>query len=456
MLLWGQQYTALPRSTISNSLALEVNSTKFIAQITPSTSTSETAPKFRTYEDYVRAGRQAEKQGDYQTAIEYFEKALILRPQSSQIISAIRNATNAAFDAYMQAGYLADRQRDYSKALENFQAALALKPNSFYAQQAINNVTQYLVAARERSFSNTSDRLWFFLAIVVTATVGAILLWMLFRLRQSSEEADSETELLESITSELENNSPPELAAVDTKAKRQFRQLQSAHSIETSESLAEDISPVDKNNRALKPLPVSTSRMDDTISEPTDEKQQSILTSRDRQPQNVSTGTDSVGKVTIVTSKTTNIDIVYELIKDLKQDDSEIRRKAIWQLAQKSDSRGIKPLVEILPEVDSLEKSLILDAITQIASRTLKPLNKVLILSLENENSQVRKNAIRDLTIIYESMSQVSKRLSEMIRDSDTDVQQTAKWALQQLQQMPKLKNPRFDSIANDRDNLTR
>ncbi len=74
---------------------------------------------------------------------------------------------------------------------------------------------------------------------------------------------------------------------------------------------------------------------------------------------------------------------------------------------------------------------------TQIASRTLKPMNKALSLSLEDDNSQVRQNAIRDLTRVYELMSQVTQRLSVAVEDSDEEVQQTAKWALKQLNQMP-------------------
>ncbi len=136
-------------------------------------------------------------------------------------------------------------------------------------------------------------------------------------------------------------------------------------------------------------------------------------------------------------SQITKLDIVPELIEDLQQRDRNLRRKSIWELAQRGDSRAMKPLVELMVKVDSQERSLILEAMTQIASRTLKPMNKALSLSLEDVNSQVRQNAIRDLTRVYELMSQVTQRLSQAVNDSDEEVQETAKWALKELNQMP-------------------
>jgi flagellar basal body-associated protein FliL len=147
----------------------------------------------------------------------------------------------------------------------------------------------------------------------------------------------------------------------------------------------------------------------------------------------------SSGMLVTPSSSLSKLDIVPELIEDLNSSDRNLRRKTIWELAQRADSRAMKPLVELMMDVDSQERSLILEAMTQIASRTLKPMNKALMLSLEDENSQVRQNAIRDLTRVYDLMSQVTKRLSQAVEDSDSQVQQTAKWALQQLNQMPEI-----------------
>ncbi|WP_198648347.1 HEAT repeat domain-containing protein, partial [Cyanothece sp. BG0011] len=93
------------------------------------------------------------------------------------------------------------------------------------------------------------------------------------------------------------------------------------------------------------------------------------------------------------------------------------------------------------------ERSLILEALSQISARTLKPMNHALSLSLRDNNPQVRKNAIRDLTRIYELMSQISQLLCHAIDDSDREVQETAKWAINQLNtQIP----PRLDILTGD------
>ncbi len=153
---------------------------------------------------------------------------------------------------------------------------------------------------------------------------------------------------------------------------------------------------------------------------------------------------DVMGKLTIVTSSTTEIDVVFELIKDLQQNSNpqdlvrqkELRRKAIWELSQTNDFRAIQPLVQTIPKVDSLEKNLILDAIAQIANHSFETINNIFITSLEDESGEVRKNAIQDLTTLYHSMFLITAHLSKMTSDSDQEVQHTAKCALKQFQQM--------------------
>ncbi len=132
-------------------------------------------------------------------------------------------------------------------------------------------------------------------------------------------------------------------------------------------------------------------------------------------------------------------DVVEELIRDLQTGDSEKRRKVIWSLAQRADSRAVQPLVNLLLESDSQQQGLVLEALSQIAIRTLKPMNRALALSLQDDNAQVRKNAIRDLTRIYELIAQLSQLIYCATDDPDPDVQATAKWALNQLGQ---IRNP--------------
>ncbi|MBE9229757.1 HEAT repeat domain-containing protein [Phormidium sp. LEGE 05292] len=136
------------------------------------------------------------------------------------------------------------------------------------------------------------------------------------------------------------------------------------------------------------------------------------------------------------TTRLPKINIVDELIKDLQNPDPAKRRKAIWELAQRGDSRAIQPLVNSLIDADSKQRCLILEAISQIGHRTLKPLQRGLVISLQDENAEVRKNAIRDVTRIYELMAQISHLLRHAIDDPDAEVQETAKWAMTQMNRM--------------------
>ena len=105
----------------------------------------------------------------------------------------------------------------------------------------------------------------------------------------------------------------------------------------------------------------------------------------------------------------------------------------------------MESLVDLMIHTDSQERSLILEALSQISTRTLKPMNHALTLSLQDKNPQVRKNAIRDLTRIHDLMSQIYQLLCHSIEDSDREVQETAKWAINQLNtQIP----PRLDMVT--------
>ncbi|NEP09227.1 MAG: hypothetical protein F6K14_03085 [Symploca sp. SIO2C1] len=150
------------------------------------------------------------------------------------------------------------------------------------------------------------------------------------------------------------------------------------------------------------------------------------------------------------TTRLAKINIVDELIKDLQQGSPQKRRKAIWELAQQGDSRAVKPLVDLMIDSDSQQRSLILEALSQIGNKTLKPLNKALALSLQDDNAQVRKNAIRDLTRIYEVVAQMSQMLYHAADDPDPEVKETAQWAMNQLSRIriP----PTFDNLPPSKD----
>lgn len=133
------------------------------------------------------------------------------------------------------------------------------------------------------------------------------------------------------------------------------------------------------------------------------------------------------------TARLTKIDSVEASIADLQHPDPLHRRKAIWELAQQGDSRAVQPLVDLMIDSDSQQRSLILEALSQIGSKALKPINRALAVSLQDDNAQVRKNAIRDLTRIYELVAQTSQMLCHAADDPDPEVRETARWALDQL-----------------------
>jgi hypothetical protein len=133
------------------------------------------------------------------------------------------------------------------------------------------------------------------------------------------------------------------------------------------------------------------------------------------------------------TTRLAKIDIVEALATDLHSSDSAKRRQAIWELGQRGDSRAIQPLVDLLVDADSQQRSLILAALAEISTRALKPMQRALMLSLQDDSPDVRKNAIRDITRIYDLMAQASQLLQYAASDSDEEVQETARWALGQL-----------------------
>lgn len=139
------------------------------------------------------------------------------------------------------------------------------------------------------------------------------------------------------------------------------------------------------------------------------------------------------------TSRLAKVNIVDELVKDLGSTDPSKRRKAIWDLGQQGDSRAIQPLVDIMIDADSQQRSLILAALSEIGTRTLKPMNRALAMSLQDESPEVRQNAIRDLTRVYDMMTQLSQMLYHASHDNDANVQATAKYALSQMNRIRSL-----------------
>ncbi|MEM6590549.1 MAG: peptidoglycan-binding protein [Cyanobacteria bacterium P01_C01_bin.73] len=129
-------------------------------------------------------------------------------------------------------------------------------------------------------------------------------------------------------------------------------------------------------------------------------------------------------------------DGVESLIQDLEVSNPSKRKRAIWELGQRGNSSALQPLVTLLLDADSKERSLILAAVSEISVRTLKPMNRALAIAMQDENPEVRKNAIRDITRVYDLTVQAAKILGHVQTDTDPEVQATAQWALQQLNRL--------------------
>jgi hypothetical protein len=125
---------------------------------------------------------------------------------------------------------------------------------------------------------------------------------------------------------------------------------------------------------------------------------------------------------------------VAGLLQEIRNPDPVKRGQAIWQLGQWGDTRAVQPLVDLMLEADSQQRSLILSALSEIGTRTLKPMGRALVVALHDENSDVRKNAMRDLTKLYDLVAQMSQVIQKSsIDDPDAEVRETANWALKQL-----------------------
>ena len=140
-----------------------------------------------------------------------------------------------------------------------------------------------------------------------------------------------------------------------------------------------------------------------------------------------------ISQPAVLSSSTTKIDVVVELIKYLQQPDDDLRRETIEELAQIGDSRAIEPLTEILPLVNSTDRSLALKAIAQITKRSFQPVEDLLLSSLDDDNPEIKQNAIRDLATVYAFVAPITKQVARMQVDEDIPVRQTAKIAIEQL-----------------------
>ncbi len=324
------------------------------------------------------------------------------------------SSADSDYDQAMRAGYKATEEKDYKTAQTQFKKALQARPNDIYAQQALQNVEFYIARQSNPLGNLTFNNLVLWIGLVIIMVGIGIGIWLFLRRVSAYSQDKLEEELLQ----------PPKLNEFESQVtdNKDLEQIKTANF---------------NDHHQEKPEPK-------TAFLASDNNQMESETS----PEVVVETPDSEGVFAIqTTTPLPSGDQVETLLEQLEEKNSKKRRQAIWKLAQTADSRAMKSLVDLMMRTDSQERSLILEALSQISTRTLKPMNHALTISLQDKNPQVRKNAIRDLTRIHELMSQIYQLLCHAIDDSDREVQETAKWAINQLNtQIP----PRLDIMTGE------
>ncbi|MEM6501116.1 MAG: HEAT repeat domain-containing protein [Cyanobacteria bacterium P01_C01_bin.89] len=175
---------------------------------------------------------------------------------------------------------------------------------------------------------------------------------------------------------------------------------------------------------------------------------------REKDANPVSEGKDRVGAVTRVKDGSLPTRVLPptkadRLLAELRDPSASVRRRAIWNLGERGDSRAIAPLMELLVTADSQQRSIILAVLSEIGTRTLRPMERAMAISLQDSDPEVRLNAIRDLTQVYDRFTQVSRMLAYATEDENETVQKTAKWALGKLNSLRMTSEEAADKIAD-------
>lgn len=297
---------------------------------------------------------------------------------------------------------------------------------------------QHIIAQKADSDSSVQiNKQWSKIGIVVTSVLFLFMVYVLFKEKRTAEsKTEQEMSVLDGNNNKEQNISNSSAVALD--ADKPPKSVEQASFFTIGMDLEEELNDEFQVNKE----PIEAKQFEGIESEMTITEVPEDLAGDG----NPIIDSDIMGKLTIMTSNTTEteIDVVFELIQDLHQSDrledtnasKDLKRKAIWELGQSNDFRAVEPLIQTIPKADSLEKGLILDAITQITNRSFASINRAVLTSLEDENAEVRKNAIQDLTSLYQSMSSIALRLSKMVDDRNLEVRQTAKWTLEKFDRM--------------------
>ncbi len=454
---------SLFKQTISSASSL--SETKIIAQADVEIDKDKVNDEINNYNSLITSANQAIDKGDYQKALEDFQKALIEKPEDIEALKGISKVKSHAYDSYMQSGYLATVERDYSNAISFFEKALILRPDDFYSQKAITNVKGYILRderikqkqeqerlkqqkqEQEKSLQsqqiNESIKQEGNLVLIVFGIIAILILFsfifLILPVKKTSDSSEnpefdletSEDDLVLLPQNNILNSQPiTEDQSSELELSQNIPEDHQENSSKTQEHLNQQpqIPIIQKPETKVKPHQVKPQPKSKTKSK-TKPKANNQLALPE-------------------TTRLPNADLVQDLIQDLEVSNPSKRRKAVWELAQKGDSRAVKPLVKLIIDSDSNERGLILEALSQISSRTVKPMKQALAMSLQDENPQVRKNAIRDVTKIYDVMNQIRQLLENAAKsDPDPEVREVGEWALKKLNlvQLP----PQVDKLPD-------
>lgn len=358
------------------------------AQVNNSGRITTIAQQTLTFQEYLQAGYQDLAAQNYQQALFNFNSALKLSPEDKEAQQGIIRAKGYIYDDNMEKGYEATNNKEYDEALNYFRFAAQQRPDDFYSQQAINNVLKLKQKQSQGNPSSFSAQnrvlillVFIFLLLVIIIIALISIAWRIAQMTQSNTKKQFKEER------KTESISIPQTDSIS------FPRVSEA-------SLSQSVNQQVKQKLTSKPIP-----------------QSSIVQQEQK-------------KMVV------NEDITQRLLLDLKRVKPSRRGKIIWQLAAQADSRAIEPLVEIMMSANSQNKSLTLEALAQIGFNSIKPINQALVIGLQDQNGQVRKNALRDVTKIYELIAQIQPIIAQTaLNDPDSEVRAIARWALTKLSQ---------------------
>lgn len=126
---------------------------------------------------------------------------------------------------------------------------------------------------------------------------------------------------------------------------------------------------------------------------------------------------------------------LQQLLNQLNSSDLSQKHKAIFELGQLGNLQATDALIQSMQNSGLKETCLLLVALTEIAVRSLKPLQRSLTAAITEEDTSIRQSAISELTYLYEKVTEIIKHV-ESVADNhseDAEVRETATWALAQL-----------------------